>query len=103
MFVVPASPASPPAASMASTYVPPIAMPAYRDANGLAPTARRRNPTVDRSSSHHTTTAAASARNSPAWTVMSPKLTWGRRADSATALEIGSSRPGRWNASVRSA
>ena len=73
-------------------------MPAVAAACGLAPTARMAKPMVERSSSHQTAAAASSATTKPrcSWLPASR----GKVAFQSTIGEIGSVRPGRWNAVV---
>ena len=86
---------------MVITVVRATLIPAVAAACGLAPTARMANPVVERSSSHQT--AAAASRASA-----NPRCSWlpssrGNVAFQSTIGEIGSARPGRWNAVVVSA
>ena len=83
---------------MVITVVRATLMPAVAAACGLAPTARMAKPVVDRSSSHQTTTAASSDTTNPRCNWVPSRR--GKVAFQSTIGEIGSVRPGRWNAVV---
>ena len=89
-----ASPASPPASSMASTQVRSTLIPAVRAALGLAPTVRNWKPIVLRFSSHHTPAAASRASRKPALIRrLGPAMCHSRALTAITGL-IRSVRPG---------
>ena len=71
-------------------------MPAVREANWFAPTARRRKPRVLRLSSQPTNTAASSAMIRPAWTRRSPPSSGGSRAFLSVVFEIAWPYGGAW-------
>ena len=76
-------------------------MPAVRAALGLAPTARNSNPMVERSSSHQTKASGPQGQQEPeVQPVLAAQDLGQMRAVAATGGLSGSSRPGRWKASL---
>ena len=83
---------------MVMIVVVPTLIPAVAAACGFAPTALIAKPMVERSRIHQTTTAAISATTKPRWSWLPASR--GKVAFQSMIGEIGSVRPGRWNAAV---
>ncbi|SIN19678.1 Uncharacterised protein [Mycobacteroides abscessus subsp. abscessus] len=99
-WVAPARPASPPDSSMTTMYPALTLIPAVRAAFGLAPTARRRNPIVERSISQDTNSTARIARTKPQCSRKESPSRRGNRAESGSCGEMGLVDPSRWKAGV---
>lgn len=69
-------------------------MPAVRAASGLAPTARRRKPRVERCISHHVKSTASSATKKPQCSRKSVPSSRGNMAERSSGADTGFVVPG---------